>query len=334
MKKTTLSDIARKTGFSINTVSHALNDKCDISEETKKVIRKAAKELGYIGNSSASYLRSGKSKSIAVIVSDISNPHFSIMCKEIENRLRDTGYTAFVLNTDEDEETERNAIVQALKKNVDGILICPVQKSKKNIEFLEKTSVPFVLLGRRFPDKDWDYVICDDENGGYIAADELIKMGHKKILFLEGPEYISSSKERKLGVKKAFARNANKNVSLFEFTVPTTFLRDEQALESILNDYKECTAIIAFSDMIALEVCHALKLMNKIVPKDVSVIGFDNIVSKFYLPLMLSSVSSSKTFMSISAVDILIEKIENESDKSYNVVLPTELVLRETTAKI
>ncbi len=335
MKKVTLSDIALRTGFSVNTVSHALNDKSDISDKTKKIIRDTANELGYIGNSSASYLRSGKSKSVALIVSDISNPHFSIMIKEIEGHLRKSGYSAFVLNTDEDEETEREAIVSALEKNVDGVIICPVQKSTKNMELLEKTEVPFVLFGRRFADKKWDYVVCDDENGGYVAAKGLLDMGHKKILYLGGPEYISSSRERVAGVKRAFCKfGSDSGAILYELTVPTLFLGDEKGMMKLLKKYDECSAIIAFSDMIALEACHALKLMNKRVPEDVSVVGFDNIVSKFYLPLMLSSVSSSKTNMSGTAVDILMEKITENSKKQHKVVLPTKLILRETTANL
>lgn len=334
MKKVTLSDIAQRTGYSINTVSHALKDKSDISDKTKKLIRDVAKEIGYIGNSSASFLRSGKSKSVAVIVSDISNPHFSIMIKEIEGHLRKSGYSAIVLNTDEDEKTEYEAIVSALEKNVDGVIICPVQKSEKNIEFLEKTEVPFVLLGRRFVDKKWDYVVCDDENGGFVAAKGLLGMGHKKILYLSGPEHISSSRERLAGIKRAFSQSKYKDVRLYELTVPAVFLGDEGAMVEMLSRYDDCSAIIAFSDMVALEVCHALKLMKRRVPEDVSVVGFDNIVSKFYLPLMLSSVSSSKTNMSGSVVDILMKKIDGDDDKHYSVVLPTKLILRETTAKL
>jgi len=334
MKKVTLSDIALRTGYSVNTVSHALNDKSDISEKTKKLIRDVAKELGYIGNSSASFLRSGKSKSIAVIVSDISNPHFSVMIKEIEGHLRKSGYSAIVLNTDENEETEHQAIVSALEKNVDGVIICPVQKTEKNIEFLEKTEVPFVLLGRRFINKNWDYVVCDDENGGYVAAKGLLGLGHKKILYLSGPQYISSSRERLAGIKRAFSNSKYKDAQLYEMTVPAVFLGDEGAMVEMLSRYEDCSGIIAFSDMVALEVCHALKLMKKKVPEDVSVVGFDNIVSKFYLPLMLSSVSSSKTNMSGSVVDILMKKIEGDDNKHHAVVLPTKLILRETTAKL
>ena len=334
MKKVTLTDIAKKCRCSVNTVSHALNDKDDISEKTKELIKKTADEMGYIGNSSASFLRSGKSKSVALIVSDISNPHFSIIIKEIEGKLRKKGYTAFVLNTDEDEQTEYKAIKSALEKNVDGVLLCPVQKTQKNVEFLEKTEVPFVLFGRRFENRNWDYVVCDDENGGYVAAKELIEMGHKKILYLGGPEYISSSRERVTGIKRAFDENKDKELILCEKRVPAVFLGDENALVELLEDYKDCTAIIAFSDMIALEVCHALKIMKKRVPEDVSVLGFDNIVSKFYLPLMLSSVSSSKTSLSALSVDMLMEKIENGKAEQGKVVIPTKIILRETTANL
>lgn len=334
MKKVTLSDVAKKTGFSINTVSHALHDKKDISDKTKEIVRNAARELGYIGNSSASFLRSGKSKSVALIVSDISNPHFSIMIKEMEHTLSNLGYSAFVLNTDENEETERKAIVSALEKNVDGIIICPTQKSTKNIEYLEKTEVPFVLIGRRFKNKKWDYVVLDDEHGGYVASKGLLDLGHRKILFLEGPEYISSSTERINGAKKAFYEACLDDATLYELTVPTTHYRNEKSMVEILKNHSDCTAIIAFSDMVALEACHALRILKRRVPEDVSVLGFDNIASKFFLPIMLSSVSSSKTNMASVAVEILMKKMSDENTESFEVVLPTKLILRETTANL
>ena len=152
MKRVTLADIAKECGVSVNTVSHALNNKSDISNATKQKIKSAAEKLGYIANSSASFLRSGLSKTIAVIVGDISNPHFAILIKEIEVAAREKDYTVFVLNTDENEELERKAIVAAISKNVDGIIICPVQQSTKNVEFLIKSGVPFALMGRRFKD--------------------------------------------------------------------------------------------------------------------------------------------------------------------------------------
>ncbi len=196
MRNITLSDIAKKTGYSVNTISHALRDKPDIAPKTKEHIRNVANEMGYIVNISAAALRNGRSRSVAIIVGDISNPHFAIMIKEMENALRASGYNAITINTDEDEELEKQAITSAISKNVDGIILCPVQKSRDNIEYLSSLNIPYVLIGRRFEGISSNYVICDDLNGGFVAAEHLINLGHKKILFINAPEYISSSRDR------------------------------------------------------------------------------------------------------------------------------------------
>ncbi len=331
MKKVTMADIAKKTGYSINTVSHALKGKTDISKPTRELIKKTADELGYIGNSSASYLRSGKSKSVALIFGDISNPHFSVMVKEAEGKLREYGYTAFVLNTDEDEGREKEAILLSLSKNVDGIIICPCQKSRDNIEFMKKTEVPYVLVGRRFDGENDDYVVCDDRNGGFLAAQQLISEGHEKILFLNGDEYISSAKERLEGAKEAVKKSGLKADCLCVESVPAVTFSDTKHMKELLVKNADCTGIIAFSDLVAMQVCYAAGLAGKSVPEDLSIIGFDNIVSKFCLPVHLSSVTSSKTKMSLEAVDILMGKIEDETASGRQVVLPTQIILRETT---
>lgn len=144
-RNATLKDIAEKTGFSINTVSRALRDMDDISEATKKKIRKASKELGHVENSIAQSLRLGYTNTIAVIIGDVSNPFFAIQMKEVETYARRAGYNTFLINTNEDEQQEEIAIKSALNQMVAGIIICPTQKSDKNILFLKKSGIPFVL---------------------------------------------------------------------------------------------------------------------------------------------------------------------------------------------
>ncbi len=329
MKKVRLIDIANKTGYSVNTVSHALKDKADISETTKKYISGVAKEMGYIANVSASSLRSGKSRSIAIVVGDISNPHFSIMIKEMESKLRLFGYNAIIMNTDEDEEIEYNAIVSAIAKNVDGIIICPAQKGLDNIKFLEKSGIPFILIGRRFKDYKTDYVICDDENGGYCAADYLFKLGHKNLLFINAPLNISSADERYQGVQRLFKEKNIPLENLGYFEVP--LFNNQKLLKDILSADLKYSAIICFSDIIAMQVCHILKSKNINVPGDISVMGFDNIASKFTFPLMITSVTSSKTKMSEVAVDSILKKIENKNFGRVNTILSTKVVEREST---
>lgn len=332
MKQVKLADIAKKTGYSVNTVSHALLDKPDISEKTKKYIKETADKMGYIANVSAVALRSGKSKTIAIIVGDISNPHFSIMIKEMEGKLREHGYNAFILNTDENEDLEREAIISAVGKNVDGIIICPVQKSRKNIDFIIKNDIPYVMFGRRFEGTSSNYVICDDLNGGYAAAEYLIKLNHKKLLFINGSKHISSARDRKDGILRA-AEDLGIGSGNVKITEIKPSPEDSQLL-TVLKKNSGCTGIICFSDMIALKVCYYLKKLGKTVPENVSVIGFDNIASKFYMPLMLTSVTSSKTKMSVKSVETLMDIINDKNKSSHQYILPTKVIGRDTTKKI
>lgn len=180
----TLKDIAAKTGYSVNTVSRALRDKDDIAVETREMIQRTAREMGHVSNTLAASLRLGYTNTMAVILGDISNPHFSIMMKEIEGYAWKAGYTSILFNTNENEELELAAIQSALNKNVDGIIICPAQKTPDNLIYLKESGVPFVLIGRR--DEAYSYVVCNDELGGFQATKELLAAGHRDILLLHG----------------------------------------------------------------------------------------------------------------------------------------------------
>ena len=330
MKKVTLSDISKKTGYSINTVSHALRGKKDISEKTIKYITSVAEEMGYIADLSAGALRLGRTKTAAVIVGDISNPHFSIMLKEMEAQLRESGYTTVIFNTDENEELERNAIITAIGKKVDGIILCPVGKSGGNIELLKSKDIPFVLFGRRFEGEGASYVICDDFQSGFEAANHLIELGHKKLLFINAPEYISSARERKSGILSALKKHG---LSEKQLRTETVDIPEESNIESILSTLGDETGIICFSDIISMRVCYLLRHMNLSVPGDISVIGFDNIMSKFYFPLGLTSVTASKTKMSVKAVEILLKIIGSGTNEHEQIILPTQIIERESTAR-
>ena len=327
MKGITLADIAKATGYSINTVSHALHDKPDISEKTKKLIVKMAEDMGYIANTSASALRSGKSRSVAIIVGDIANPHFSIMIKEMERRLREYNYNSLVLNTEEDEDLEKAAIVSAISKNVDGIILCPVQKTRNNLEFLKKCGVPYLFIGRCFQGDDSGYAVCDDFNGGYVAAQHLLELKHRKLLFIHAPLYISSAHLRLEGVKKAISDAGQGSLKTAQIS-PTDCAGD---IKQILQKNTDCTGIICFSDMIAMQVCHFLKELGRSVPEDASVIGFDNIVSKMLFPLLLTSVTSAKTSMSTTAVDTLMDVIDGKTDSNLQYIHTTRVIKREST---
>lgn len=318
-------------------MSHALKDKADISENTKRIIRDAAQELGYVGNASASFLRTGRSQTIAVILGDISNPHFSILIKEIESFAGRFGYTVLILNTDEEEKKEKDAILSVLKQNVDGIILCPSQHSTKNIVYLQSLGIPFVLIGRRFSDMDTNYVVCDDVNGGYLAAKHLLELGHRNILFLTGGKHISSSTERLAGYKKALDEFDIPVDPVLIHSVSVRTADNQRELRHIVESGLDFSAVIAFSDMIAWEVIYFLQQAGRAVPADCSIIGFDNIQSKFLFPMELTSISTAKSTMAAEAASILLNCIQNKknvSGNTFQLILPTRLVVRKTTQRM
>lgn len=331
----TLKDIAVRTGYSVNTVSRALRGKDDIAPETREKISMIAKEMGHVRNVLAMSLRVGYTSTIAVILGDVSNPHFAIMMKEIEGHARDYGYTSFLINTNEDEELEMAAIESALNRSVDGIIICPTQKSRAGIEYLKKTGIPFVLIGRRYTDIDTDYVICNDELGGYQATKALLEHGHQKILMLHGPQYISSARERLDGYRRAYGEYGMTVDEGLVCEVPVTSHdnRDRQWQEIVCG--KQFTAVFAFSDFLAWEVWDCLLRQGKRVPEDCSLIGFDYIQSRLPLPFRLTSVSSHKGRMSTTAVELLVKRIREEEEGGVRqVVIDTSLADGDTVSEL
>lgn len=171
----------------------------------KKLVLKTAKEMGYISNTYASALRSGKTNTIGIIVPDISNPHLAYQIMLIEDALRSKSYSIIIMNTNEDEDEERKAIELAVGKQVDGILLCPTQKSDKNIIFLNKLEIPYLLIGRYFDSLDSDYVCADDIRGGYILGKYLYKKGYRNPIYIGAYKYIEASSKRFLGLCDAFS---------------------------------------------------------------------------------------------------------------------------------
>lgn len=340
----TLKDLAEKTGYSINTVSRALRNKDDIAEDTVDRIKQTAREMGYINNTIASSLRLGYTNTIAVILGDISNPHFSIMTKEIENHGREYGYSTFLLNTNENSEQERSAIKTAINKNVDGIIICPTQEDNSNISFLMQSGVPFIQIGRYTEGLDANYVVCDDIQGGYLAAKHLIENGHHRILFLNGPSYISSAKERYKGYLKAHEEAGLSVDSKLVRTVSLSQSNVSDILEELKKDKIKFTGVFAFSDSLAWEAWTWFHNHGYSVPQDVSIIGFDHIQSRMAIPFQLTTISSYKAKMSITAVDCLHCKINPDHKNSDGEgvhcedicrhVIKTALVKGETVKRV
>ncbi|MDR2184769.1 MAG: LacI family transcriptional regulator [Treponema sp.] len=324
-KRVTLKDIADKTGYTINTVSRALKDKKDISRETREVIHKTAGQLGYIMDSAASAMRSGKTKTIAVIVGDISNPFFGSLFRGIELSARKSGFTVIIYNTDENSEWEQNAIFSAYSKRVDGIILCPVQENSENIKLLQRMSVPFVLVGRYFKKIKTDAVFWNDVKAGELAAGYLLDQGHVNILYIGGPLHISSGADRLQGYRNAHKK---REIPVKEEMIRITRITAGAGLEvidQILGEDLPFTAVVAFSDLVAYEILCALGNYTKDKYTHIPIVGFDNIREKIMFPVYFPSIDSRENAAKI-CVELLLKKIqEGESHKPVLRILDVEL---------
>ena len=329
----TLKDIAEQTGYTANTISRALKDKDDIAPETRKRIQETARDMGYISDSIAGSLRTGTTRTIAVILGDISNPHFAIIAREIEANARKHHYSTIILNTDEDAEIEFEAIRSALSRKVDGIILCPTQDNDANLQFLVKQGTPFVLIGRHFPAVDVESVVCDDIKGGRLATEHLIEKGHHQILFLNGPFQISSAAERLQGYRSALAKAGIPFEAQLVREIPIVAGDCRHVIYKVIDDQIAFTAVIAFSDLIAWEAMYALQKRGLENPRDYAIVGFDNIQSKFFFPFPLTSIGSSKSTMARKAFNLLLRRLNTGTEPATRKnVLDTTLVVRESSS--
>ncbi|MDR1704920.1 MAG: LacI family transcriptional regulator [Clostridiales bacterium] len=324
-KRVTLKDIAKVTGYSSNTVSKALRDAADLSTATKDVIRQTAGNMGYVANAMASGLRSGHSNVIALIISDISNPFFGILTKEVEAQAMQYGSTVIVLNTEEDEKREEQALKAAISRNVDGVLLVPAWHGRQNIRMLQNAKKPCVLVGRHLDDVAIDSVCFTDERGGYDAVSYLLSRDYRNVLMINVP-YNSSASERERGYRKA----------LTEYSLPSNVITVSSALGGVRDELSRVIqsgakfdAVFAFSDLIAFEAVCVLAEYGIKVPEDVGIVGFDDIQSRFQIPFPLNTVTVPKRELGVRIVDLLMRRISGDTEGfPQRVILETKLTVR------
>jgi LacI family transcriptional regulator len=333
-KKCTIKDVALRAGVSVNTVSRALNNKPDVSPKTRENVIQAASELNYKPNRFARGLRSVNSRTIGVIVGDVSNPFFGTLMKSIQKTALKNGYSTIFCNTDEEHLEEQKAIEIMVYEKVDGVLITPTQQNANFMEYLEENGIDFVLIARHFDEIPTSYVIADDIKGGFLATKHLIEQGCRRILHVQGPTCISSSKERLRGCKKAFDYFGipfdAELVTEPALTMEDGYRVTEEAISRGVN----FDGVFAFSDYVALGALKALRKVDTIMPDDVAVVGYDDIGFSSYLNEPLTTVRMPMEEMGRVAFKLLCRMIRGEvEDDEMRVILDVDLIVRATSLR-
>ena len=330
-KRATIKDVAALAGVSAATVSRALDDRPEISTETKESVRAACAQLGYVPNAAARGLVGQATHTIGLVVPDISNPYFSGMATAIEQTAAAHGYRVFLSNSLRKPEQELRAIENFTARQVDGVLISPIspQTQARHRDILG--NLPCVYLGVNHGE-NCSYVMADNEAGAYLAARYLIQLGHRDILFLGGRP---TSRTRELRLRGFHRALEEAGLEGRELPAPpnVTLMRQwsyEAASELLKGPLPD--AIFAFSDMTALKILEAAEERGVRIPEDVSLVGYDNIAFTALSRIHLTTVSQHKFQQSRIAVERLLEKIGGSRSNTVDLLEP-ELIIRSTCAK-
>lgn len=329
--RVTLKDIAEACGYTINTVSRALRDDPKLPESTRGQIRDRAREMGYIRNSLASTLRSGKSHTVAVIVNDLHNLHFCNMLSKMDSSLRNHGYNMMVLCMQLNESLGEELIHVAISQSVDGILYFPYHNNRRHIDHMEKSRVPFVLLDRWIQNAVTDNVRCDDRQGGRLAGQHLLRLGHRRFLFLSGVNQSSSQIDRLAGFMEALEAQGLDDQAVR--VIPGEAVERALAASQIdaLLDPVDYTGIVCFRDEIAYPLLKSLMDRGLSVPGDVSVVSFDHLCGEMpYLP-KVTSIYSVDDDVATRGVRLLLERIARPDAPPRVEILPVRIFDEGTT---
>ena len=332
MKKTTMADVAKASGFSKATVSMVLSKKkVNISEETRNKILKISKELHYIPNGAARSLSTNKSRTLGIVVPDITNPFFAEIARAIEDSASSEDYSVILCNTDNEIKKERKYIELLVSKLVDGVIFISGGNSNKNIEIIRDNNIPFILVDRDVKGMlEVNGVYCSSKEGISEVVEYLHSHGKKDIIFVEGPKELEISKARLREYKKyaeAYKLYKPENIIEGDFTIESGM----QSINKIIENKLKFDAIFFSNDLMAFGGIKVLNRMGYRIPEDICIIGFDNIkISEIFEP-ELTTVSQPIYDMGKAGCKLLIDIIEDREITERQIYFKTQLIERDTT---
>jgi LacI family transcriptional regulator len=329
----TSRDVAREVGVSQSTVSRALRGDPRVSASTQSLIADAAKRLNYIPNVAARSLITSRTQTIGVVVSNIANPFYPQLVDILHDELGLAGYRMVLLNERVEGRRRGDVLPQMQGRAVDGLIFTSVTLDSDVAEWFTDHGVPVVLLNRYIDGADVDHVVSDNESGGVLAAELLHRLGHRRIGLIAGPDTASTSRDRERGfgatLKRLGAPLDPQLIRRGEFS----YVSGNQWCRDLLELPDRPTAIFCANDVIAFGALDAAKRMGVDVPRELSVLGYDDIEMASWEAFNLSTVSQPLAQMAKAAARMLVSRLESASVlDARSQIFPGGIVTRGTTA--
>lgn len=327
-----LRDVAKAAKVSVGTVSNVLNRSEVVAPKTLARVQATIKELGFVPNGFARNLRSGQSRTLGLIVPDVSNPFFTEVARGVEDAASKRDYAVFLCNSDESATKEERYVNVLIQQQVRGVLITPADMKSDRLDVMRDRGIAVALLDREIKGRKQCSVSVDDVHGGQIAIEYLAGLGHKNIAWVCGPESIPQVADRGAGVAKA-AKVAGSKIETIRVSLMNA-VNGEEAARKILERDVLPTAVFCANDLLALGVMRALLASKVRIPEQVSVLGYDNIEFAPSAAVPLSSIAQPSYQMGVTAADLLLNECEEgESHEHQQIRFQPQLVERASTRK-
>ncbi len=328
---TTLQDVAKLAGVSPMTVSRVINDSGYVNTKTRERVERAIAELDYVPNALARSLRFKQTKTLALIISDITNPFFTTIARGVEDTASEQGFSVIFCNTDESRDKETEYLNVVIQKQVDGVLLVPAYSSPESIKFLQDCGVPFVVLDRRVPGLDVDIVRCDSELGAYEATRHLLDLGHKRIAALSGAREVTTAVDRIEGYRRALVEAGLEGQAIEYYGDYTALSGYELAQRVLATD--QPTALFAGNNFIVIGALRAVREAGLRVPEDISVAAFDDLLDVIGFESFLTVVRQPAYEIGRRATALLLDRLSGvQPGAPQEIILPTQLIIRQSSS--
>mgnify|MGYP003912594967 CR=1 FL=1 len=332
-RRVTRKDVAERAGVSVAGVSYVVNGgPRPVTPETRAKVEQAIEELGYYPNELARGLRLQQSSTIGLITPSFTNPVYGEEAEGIQEVCLPNGYLMLFVYSGKDPDRERKLVHMFRAKQVDGVIIQPVTSDPlETIEPLRQARIPVVLLQHNHPGVPC--VVLTDVQGGQLATQHLLNLGHRRIGLIKGRlPSAARAEERLIGYRQALEAAGIEPDPALVIESDVTQDGGYQAMQQLLALPEPPTAVFCHNDVLALGAMHAIQVAGLSVPGDISVVGFDDTAGSAHLAPPLTTIRFSRREMGRQAATILFQAIEQDEDyEPHTVELPVELVVRAST---
>ncbi len=327
--RVTIREVAEVAGTSVSTVSRVLTGSAPVSDDKRKAVEKAITELNYRPSQVARGLKTKSTKTLGLLINDITNPFYSSIAQSAEDEANRHGYSLMLCHIYESPENELQNLQMLYDKGVDGIIFGPTGKNQDYINRLSHL-LPLVQIDRRLNGLNVPAIVVDNENGAFEAVNLLIEKGHRRIGLLRWPSGVNTPKERTKGYFRAL-KKAGIEINKSLITTPPKFSPKDliQLARDLIIDHPRPSAIFAQNCQLGIGALRAIQEEGLRIPQDIALVVFDDIETFELTTPQITAVAQPTRTIGRRAVQLLIDKIEqSDSRVSEVIILATELIIR------